>query len=207
MIKLRNAKFTNEVRLGPALALDVHLMPDSLGMIAPTADDMRRGSILKDHLGERAKRKCAKRKLNSIGLVIGQSTVVNSAENMARMQEELEFASACAEISRIEEANKESEQSKKIQDLEECAPAAARKLNSNKADVGKLTKAELESILLKVFNITVPGSKSKLRKTDYVKAMERAMAENGSKFDTYVEYLDVVCPVNEFNSFKCLNDI
>ena len=55
------------------------------------------------------------------------------------MQEELNFASACAEISRIGEANKEAEKRKKAQDLEDCAPATARKLNKDEASVGKLT--------------------------------------------------------------------
>ena len=147
MIKRRNAKYEKEVRRGPAPWLDVHLYPDSLEMIQSTAEDMRRGRILQDHCGERAKRKCAKRKLNSIGLVIGQSSVVNSAESMARMQEELNFAAACAEINRIEDANKVTEKRKKAQDLEDCAPAAARKLSKDVSNVAKLTVQELESLL------------------------------------------------------------
>ena len=65
-----------------------------------------------------------KKKLNSIGLVVGHSAVVNSRENTERIQEELNFASACAEINIIEEAKKEAEQIKKSQDLKDCAPAA-----------------------------------------------------------------------------------
>ena len=200
MCKRRNEMFPEEIRQGPAPELDVHLMPDSLEMIQPTEQDMRRGSILKDHVGKRAKRKCAQRKLNSIGLVVGHSGVVNSPENMARMEEELHFASACAEISRIEEANKEAEQRKKAQALEDCAPAAARKLNKDKTSIGKLTKQELESLLLKVFNVTVPGTKSKLRKADYVKALEKAMAENSVKFEAFVESLPAESAANELNS-------
>ena len=196
MCRRRNAMFPEEVRRGPARELDVHLMSDSLEMIQPTFDDMRRGSILRDHCGERAKRKCAKRKLNSIGLVIGQSAVVNSAENMERMQEELNFAAASSEITRIEQANKEAEKRKKSQELEDSAPMAARKLSKDQASVGKLTRQELESLLHKVFDVTVPGTKSKLRKTDYVKAMEKAMTANSGKFDAYVASL----PAEESNS-------
>jgi len=89
------------------------LMPDSLEMIQPTEEDMRRGSILKDRVLERAKRKCAQRRFNNIGLVVGHSAVVNSAKNMARMEEELTFAATCAEINRIEDTSKEKEQRKK----------------------------------------------------------------------------------------------
>ena len=101
MIKVRNMRFTEEVRRGPTPGLDVHLMEDSLEMIQPTAEDMRRRNILKDHCGERAKRTCTQRKLNYIWLVIGHSAVVKYPENMKRMQKKLDFASACAEINRI----------------------------------------------------------------------------------------------------------
>ena len=200
MIKRRNAKYAKEVRRGPAPWLDVHLYPDSLEMIQPTAEDMRRGRILQDHCGERAKRKCAKRKLNSIWLVIGQSSIVNSAENMARMQEELNFAAACAEINRIEDANKVAEKRRKAQDLRDCAPAAARKLSKDISNVAKLTVQELESLLHRVYGITVPGAKSKLRKTDFVKALERAMTENSGKFAAFVKSLPADGPTDELNS-------
>ena len=118
-----------------------------------------------------------------IGLVTGQSAVVNSAKNMERMAEELKFASACAEINRIEEANKEVEKRKKAQELEDTAPMAARKLNKDKTSVGKLTKQELESLLHKVFNVNKPGTKSKLRKIDDVKTLKKEMAKNSGNFE------------------------
>ena len=166
-------------------------------MIQPTEEDMRRGSILKDHVLERAKRKCAQRRFNNIGLVVGHSAVVNSAKNMARMEEELTFAAACAEINRIEDTSKEEEQRKKAQQLKDCASAVARKLNRDKTSVGKLTKQEIETLLHKVFDITVLGTKSKLRKPDYAKALEKAMAKNSVKFEAFVESLPTECPANE----------
>ena len=61
MVKRRNIFKPEEVKHGPSRELDVHLMKDSLEMIAPTFNDMRRDSALRDHIGERAKRKCAKK--------------------------------------------------------------------------------------------------------------------------------------------------
>ena len=69
--------------------------------------------ILKDHCGEWTKPVHAQRKWNSIGLVVGYLAVINIAKNTERMQEELIFASACAEINRIEAANKVAEQRKR----------------------------------------------------------------------------------------------
>ena len=51
--------------------------------------------------------------------------------------------------------------------------AAARKLSKDISNVGKLTFQELESFLRRVYSITVPGAKSKLRKTDFVQKMLR----------------------------------
>ena len=79
--------------------------------------------------------------------MVGKSSVVNSAKNMARMQEELSFAAAYAEIHRIEDANKVTEKRKKAQDLEDCAPAAARELGKDISNVAKLTIQELELLL------------------------------------------------------------
>ena len=81
-------------------------MDDSLKMIAPNFDNMRRSGVLRDHVEDRAEQKCAQRKLNSICLVVWYCAVVNSAENMQRMQEELQFTAACAEINRRKEAIK-----------------------------------------------------------------------------------------------------
>ena len=198
MCRLRNRRSVEEGndRVEPTSGLDISLQPDSLQMIQPTIEEMRHGNILRDHYGERAKRKCAQRKLNNIGLVVGQSTVVNSVENMKRMEEDLQFATACAEISRIEQIGKEEEQKKKTKEFEANAPDAAKKLGKNPSSVGKLTKNEIEAILYTVYNVTVSGTKSKLRKADYVKALEKELDANWGKYEDYFSKLEVDTPPN-----------
>ena len=105
------------------------------------------------------------------------------------MQEELQFAAACAEINRREEASKEEERRKKIKDLEDSAPAAAKKLVKEPANIGKLTKQEIEALLYKVYHTSVSGSKSKLRKADYGKALESELTANRGKFEEFVAVL------------------
>ena len=51
-----------------------------------------------------------------------------------------------------------------------------------------------------VYSIAVSGAKSKLRKTDFVKALERAMTENSGKFAAFVESLPADGPTDELNS-------
>ena len=48
----------------PSANLCVHLYPDLLKSIQPTANQLRRGANIKDYVGNNAARKCARRKLN-----------------------------------------------------------------------------------------------------------------------------------------------
>jgi hypothetical protein len=67
---------------------------------------------------------------------------------------------------------------------DEKAPAAVRKLKDKGYAVMKLTVAEIESVLFSVYNITMDGSK--LRKADYVSALEKEMSTNTLKYESFV---------------------
>ena len=84
------AKGTDEDKMSvmyPSANLAVHLYPDSLKSIQPTANQLHRGAIIKDYIGNNAACKCARRKLNSYGYLVDHCGVVNSKENMNRMKE------------------------------------------------------------------------------------------------------------------------
>ena len=53
--------------MAPSAKLTVHLYPDLLKSIQPTADQLLCGAIIKDYVRNNATRKCAKRKLNPYG--------------------------------------------------------------------------------------------------------------------------------------------
>lgn len=131
---------------------------------------------------EEAQRRCAKRKMNSLGNIIGQSGIVNSKENMEKMRQQLQLSSAKAEISRLDEAEKAKKKKDKDKSLGETA---ARKLEENARDVLRLTKDEIEALLLKAFNVTMPGS-NKLRKTDYAKVLLNELRCNIGKYEEYM---------------------
>ena len=67
----------------PSANLCIHLYPDSLKSIQPTANQLLRGAIIKDYVGNNTARKCARRKVNSYGYIVGHCGVVNSAEGAA----------------------------------------------------------------------------------------------------------------------------
>ncbi len=73
----------------PSDNLCIDLYPDLLKSIQPNANQLLRGAIIKDYIGNNAACKCARRKLNSYKYLVGHCGVVNSAENMKRMKEQL----------------------------------------------------------------------------------------------------------------------
>ena len=90
----------------PSAHLAVHLYQDSLKSIQPTANQLHRGAIIKDYVGNNATRKCTRRKLHSYGYLAGHCGVVNSEENMNRMKEQLVMADSVSEIHRKEAEDK-----------------------------------------------------------------------------------------------------
>ena len=167
----------------PSANLCIHLYPDSLKSMQPTANQLRRGAIIMDYVGNNVARKCARRKLNSYGYLVGHCGVVNSAKNMKKMKEQLVMA-----------VDKVLEKLERNKMNDEKAPAAVRKLEDKGREVIKLTVAEIESVLFSVYNITMDGSK--LRKADYVSALEKEMSTNIIKYKYFVRQVETI-PVSE----------
>ena len=192
MARFRNVKAAEAadenttVRLEPTPGLDIALAPDSLECIQPTEKELGMGAALRNSIGVQAKRKCAKRKMTNIGTIVGHSGVVNSEENMKKMKEALVLASAISEINQLEAADREKKKNDKTLLHNEKAPAAAKKLRDNGRTVSSLTVAQIEALLYKLYNITMTGPK--LRKDDYVKALEAELTRNVEKYNEYLQF-------------------
>ena len=181
------------VRMKPTDGLNVELLKDSLECIQPTASELRMGAVMKDTLGVRAKRKCAKRKLNNIGAIVGHSDVVNSEENRKKMKDSLNLAAAMSEINSMEEADKEEKTREVLRQHDEKAPAAAQKLEDKGRNVGSLHQSEIEALLFKACNASMSGKgSSKCRKSDYVKSLEGQMQRSIEKHEDCLATLGVV---------------
>jgi hypothetical protein len=139
--------------LEPSGGLSVHLHSNSLKNIQPTANQLHRGAIIKEFIGNNAACKNARHKLNSYGYVVGHCGIVNYIENMKRMKEkQLVMADSVAEIHHRDTADKELEKQQKKKAYDEKAPASVRKLEERGRHVGKLTVGDIESILFAVYN-------------------------------------------------------
>ena len=163
-------------RVQSSSSLHLEVQSDALEMIQHTSEELCCGAVMRDSFGNRAQCKCTQRKMNLIGAVIGICTVINSEENMEKMRKELEFANVMAEISRLETEDKAEEKNKKDDEIRDNAPAVAKKVEKDPTQVTKLTMKDIDALLYQVYNITL--SRSKLRKPDYVKALEKELDQD-----------------------------
>ena len=128
--------------------------------------------------------------MTNIGTLFGQCGIVNSKENMSNMRNQLEFQLLLLKLIVVMLLKKQMKISDKLQEHEVKAPAAARKLESKACDITGITAPEIEAILYKVYNCSMDGpGKSKLRKADYVKALQKEINRNIIKYKEYVTSL------------------
>jgi len=204
MCGFRNRKFAKEVSidddsafkpsplLEPSPYLDVHLYNDSLRAIMPTKEDFLRGNAMSHAHGIRAHRKMADRKLTNIGVVVGHCGIANSEGNLGNMMDALGFTTSLAETKRVQENEKKQKEKDVQKDLEKNVTAAMRKLEKKEHNLKDLNVSEIEAILFQVYNVTVQGAKSKLRKAEYVNMLENEMSQNIAKYDLFLSSLNVV---------------
>ena len=106
--------------------------------------------------------------MNNLGPIIGHLTVVNSMENMEKMQENLQFDAAIAKVNHDEDTDKAMKEKDDDLSIEIGVPKVTEKLEKHGRNYSKLTVKEAEAILYRVYNIKMTGLK--LRKANYVKA-------------------------------------
>ena len=108
---------------------------------------------------------------------------------MGRPPKKKKKGSKKKENSKTAKKKKESEQ----RELDETSPVAVRKLELKQRDVNGITVKEIKAILMKVYTVTLSGSK--LNKSDFVRALEKEMANDLSKYEALVFCCGVRCCV------------
>lgn len=61
-----------------------------------------------------------------------------------------------------------------------------------KHNLKDLNVSEIEAMLFDVYDVTVQGAKSKIRKADYVIMLEKEMSKNIAKYNLFLASLNVV---------------
>lgn len=117
--------------------------------------------------GTDAKHSMAKRKMDALGNLRGESGFANDVERLKRLKSQLELATSMAEIDKETAAEKATKASQATAGLVEKLPGALAKLKANGGDTVKLTMPELSAIAFGKFNGTVLNGK----KEDYVRGL------------------------------------
>ncbi len=169
--------------LVPSAFLDVEVMDDQRFLFQPTAADVLLGNILEDSIGQNAKKKIPKRRINFLsGNIASYSWSLNNSAALDQIVDTNNLASCLATISEYKEAAKDAAKEKKVNDDKAKADKKAADIavfNEQKAkvydklveDVGKgiehirgLPKAQLEKLLKFYFLDRTPIQSKKNRK-------------------------------------------
>jgi hypothetical protein len=101
---------------------------------------------------------------------------------MERMREQLAFAASQAEVEKNDEEDKTKKKDDRNKEHDDLFPKAVKKLENLSRNIAGLYTKEIEAILYSVYNKTMFGSK--LRKPNYVKALEKELSSNANKYET-----------------------
>jgi hypothetical protein len=136
-------------------------------------------------LGDGAALKLAMRKLNTIGNMHGHCAVLNGADNLKRMCDDLQLTDAIAEISQGDAAANAVKKAEEEGDLIDGAGTAAMTSEEKDRNVAALTMKEIKSLLFAVYVVTL--SASKLRKPDYVAYLMTEMEKDVTKYKRFFQ--------------------
>ena len=168
--------------LVPSAFLDVEVKDDQRFLFQPTASDVLLGSILEDSIGQNAKKKIPKRRINFLsGNIASYSRSLNNPAALDKIVDTNNLASCLATISEYKESAKDAAKEKKVNDDKAKADKTAADIavfNEQKAkvydklveDVGKgiehirgLPKAQLKKLLKFYFLDRTPNRSKKNR--------------------------------------------
>ena len=129
--------------------------------------------------------KVVRRKLNTIGNMHGHCAVLNGAENLKRLRDDLQITDAIANIFRGEAEASDAKREEEEENIISGAVAAATKLEEKHRNVSDLTVKYIKSLLFAVYNVIM--SDSNLRKPYYVACL---MAE----VENYISKCEIFLP-------------
>ena len=172
LLKFARRSVKRDTPLTPSAYLDVEFTAAQTKLLKPSAEDYTMAEIISTTHGAGAAKHMAKRKLNALGDIGGESGFANDEGKMKRLKNQLRLAVSVAEINRVTDNDKAADKSKKASALTAAAPAAVSKLRGLKADVEitarllGLTIAEMSAVAWTHFNATtLSGNKAAHAKT------------------------------------------
>jgi hypothetical protein len=168
MVKLARRSTPQAISLVPSAHLDLEYTSTQRMLLNPTAQDFAMHEIMSHAHGAGAQQALAKRKLDSLGNVRGQSGFANDPARMKRLKSQLDLVVSIADIDKATANEKATAKSMRTNGLAELGPHAISKLKARKGMVEELTKKELCSLAFNVFGgaiLTESNSKAVIVKS------------------------------------------
>ena len=168
MVKLARRSTPQLIPLVPSAHLDIEYTSTQRMLLNPSAQDFTMHEIMSHAHGAGAQQALAKRKLDSVGNVRGQSGFANDPARMKRLKSQLDLVVSIADIDKATANEKATAKSMRTNGLAELGPHAISKLKARKGMVEELTKKELCSLAFNVFGgviLTESSSKAAIVKS------------------------------------------
>ena len=167
LIKLARRSVPMGKDLMPSATLNVEYTRQQQQLINPKPADYTMHEIAKHAHGTDAKQAMARRKLDNIGYLRGESGLANDPDRIQRIQNQLALTESMAAIAKENADAKAAETSLETVKLIESAPAALAKLKEKGNDLNKITMPEMKAIAFKNFK----GAVLKGDKAAHIKAL------------------------------------
>jgi hypothetical protein len=167
LVSLSRRSVSTGTDLVPSAQLDVEYTNVQQRLINPRPMDYAMHEIAKHAHGEGARTSMAKRKLDNLGYIRGDSGFANDDERRRRLRNQLGLTTSIAAISKQESDLKAATASLESTKLMEAAPAAILKLIEKGGDLTKITMTEMSAIAFKHFK----GTSLKGNKTAHAKEL------------------------------------
>tara|TARA_B110001452_G_scaffold205333_1_gene175349 strand:+ start:90 stop:1757 length:1668 start_codon:yes stop_codon:yes gene_type:complete len=176
LAKMARRSVPARATLQPSAHLDVEMTKEQQRLLDPKPQDFAMHEIATHCHGEGAKQKLAKRKIDAVGNLRGESGIANDEVRLQRLKNQLQLTDSLAEIDQEVAAERATKASQATAELVDKAPAAIAKLKENANDVSKLTMPEISAIAFTSFN----GTTLKGKKGDLVKGLHSLITKQPS---------------------------
>jgi hypothetical protein len=164
----------------PSQYLDVAMNSDNRTALAAAINPSvtAKRSMMADSVGENAKKKLARRKLNMLGDISCRSRIVNSDDQLEKMRNRALLSDSMAELTANAQSEKQKKKDKEREEMVRLAPVAKAKLDKHAGDpIGaKLVVKEINAILYHYYGIVSVDTKS--LKSALVKKLQDKLAES-----------------------------
>lgn len=155
LINLARRSVPTGMDIVPSATLDVQYSKLQQRLINPRPVDYAMHEIAKQAHGEAAKQSMAKRIMDNLGYIRGDSGFANDPERRRRLHNQLGLTMSIASINKQEATAKDAIASQETAKLIDLAPAALQKLVNKDGDFSKITMTEMGAIAFKHFKGTV----------------------------------------------------